>query len=41
MSIQFINSTKILRAIKECPEMMSAALADQLEQDGKRISDEA
>ena len=41
MSIQFINSTKILRAIKECPEKMSAALADQLEQAGNRIRDEA
>ena len=41
MSIQFINSTKILRALKECPEKMEKVIAEQLDKTAELIVAEA
>ena len=41
MSIQFINSTKILRALKECPEKMEKVLAEEIDKTAELIVAEA
>lgn len=41
MSIQFINSTKTLRALKECPEKMEKVIAEQLDKTAELIVEEA
>ena len=41
MSVQFVNSTRILRALKECPQVMEKVIAEELDKTAELIVAEA
>ncbi|MBQ8129390.1 MAG: HK97 gp10 family phage protein [Pyramidobacter sp.] len=41
MSVQIVNSTRILRALKECPQVMEKVIAEELDKTAELIVAEA